>query len=70
MECCLLLMAVAVGGDVGGVIFGSGNVCCECFMGFFVGSEVVFFFDWPIITFIGGSALPWDDGEHSGRHCY
>ena len=39
MERCLLLMAVAGGGNVGGVIFGSGNVGCKCFLGLYVKSE-------------------------------
>ena len=66
MEWCLLLMAVDVGGDAGGVIIGSGNVGRKCFLCFFVGSEA----DWPVTTFVGGLALPRDGREHSRRHRY
>ena len=58
-------MGVAVGGAVGGVIFGSGNVGREYFLNFFVGFTAGCFFDWPVTTFTGGSAFPPDGREHS-----
>ena len=70
MERCLLLMAVSICGDVGGVIIGSGNVGRECFLGFFVGSKAGYFFDWHVTTFIGGSALPLDGQKNSWRQLY
>ena len=39
MERCLLLVDVAGGWDVGGVIFSSGIVGRECFRVFFVGGR-------------------------------
>ena len=70
MEICFLLVGVAIGGAVGGVIIGSCNVGRECFLIFFVGFTAGCFFDWPVTTSIGGSALPQDGREHSGSQLY
>ena len=70
IERCLLLVGVADGWAVGGVIFGSGILGRECFRVFFLGVKAGCLVDWTVTTFTGGLASPTDGRGHLCEHLH